>query len=526
MRHEGDGSIAVAIDPFGYYPLHVYHRDGVLCLGNRVSRMAEALERLGRPVPRDVTVHAWFTVQGSAVGLPSARRSIGLLPPGATIRVDPRNRVRAERRPVTDLLYAGRPFAELADEAAEEIVGNLRALARGDFDHWVCDLTGGMDSRLVLAAVLGEGLQDALVFHTIGGHPNSDANVAALIRRRFGLRRGVDVHPAPSVQRTPLEWMRTTLGQTGGLMSTFFKVAPAPDAPSRHLWIGGGSGELLREFWSSGAPAPAPIPAPRRRLRRLLRAALGRPAPAPEGSVLHAKAGSVRTRARLLRPEAREAFAAAVEDFARDSLAAGVAPEHVGDHYYLATRARYHFGVFWATSPRARFHPLYSPAALRAAHALPNEEKAANRLGFELMRRLRPELLRLPFAGKRWPPLVMPDAPEPVTRATPPLGDPDERAVSVHPPGPRAPKREPSEWERRLVARGAKSREVELGAALEEARAASLDWEALEPVFDPGAVRAFLDRPHDAFRRGGDADDAYRVVAAALWASGREIGPA
>lgn len=518
-RHGADGAVSIETDPLGYYPLFVHHEGGLLCAGNRVEQVAAVVESLGGRAERDLSVHAWFTLQGSAVGFPSARAGISLLPLGARIEVDARNRASLPRRPARDILYSDRPLAELADEAAGEILGNLRALAAGDFDHRVCDLTGGIDSRLVAAAVLHEGVEDAFLFHTIGSHPNPDANVAALIRQRFGLRRGTGIHPVSDVRRTPLEWLRTTVGETSGLMSTFFRVAPSAPEPSRHLWIGGGSGELLREFWPSGGGEAPPS---RGVLARLLR----RPAPVAP-SPLAANVESVRRRARLLSAERREAAAAAMERFAAESLAEGVAPEHVGDHLYLASRARYHFGLFWATSPRARFHPLYSPAAVRAAHAMPNEDKAAGRLALELMRRFRPELIDLPFANKRWPAHLVPDAPEPVTRSTPPLAEGREpRSVTIHPRpkgkgggGPR------TEVERRLLAKGAKSREVELGRMLEEVRAAGLDLDALAPAFDAGAARAFLARAPDGFSGATDADDAYRVVAAAVWANGLEIGP-
>ena len=513
MRHRPDGGVRVEVDPLGYYPLFVHRAPGIVCAGNRAEQVARVVRAMGGEAPRDVGVHGWFTLQGSAVGFPAAHRGIGLLPLGAWIEVDARNRAALPTRGIAEILYADRPLPELIDEAAAEILGNLRALASGDFDHRVCDLTGGMDSRLVAAAVLHEGVRDAFLFHTIGGHPNPDANVAALIRQRFGLRRGRDVHPAPDIRRTPLEWLRTTVGETSGLMSTYFKVGPAAQEPSRHLWIGGGTGELLREFWPSGEPAPPPG-----RLARLLGRAAVPPPP------LRRNLESVRRRGHLLRPERREAAARALERFGRESLAAGVAPEHVGDHLYLASRARYHFGVFWATSPRARFHPLYSPAALRAAHAMPNDDKAANRLGLELMRRFHPELAALPFAGKRWAPHLVPDAPEPVTRSSPRLVEGGEDAVSIHPrPKGASPPRD--EAERRLAAKGAKPRQVELGRMLEEIRASGLDLEPIGDVFDTAAVRAFLDRPPEAWADATDADDAYRAIAATVWAGGLEIGP-
>ena len=514
-RHSADGQVRIEIDPLGFYPLFLYHRDGVFCAGNNIFAMVQALQALGRDLRRDLIVHGWFTVQGTGAFNKAAYEDITLLPHGTVIHLDERNRVSYEKTASRKMFYASRPLGELIDDAAHEILGNVRGLARGDFKSRVCDLTGGMDSRLVVSALLHDGLEDAFHFHTKGSYPNPDANVAALIRRRFGLHKDSGF---PSPQQTSLsqfEKLRLSLGQVNGLLSMFQPSRPGNPEDANHLSIGGGSGELLREFWSSGAGMTEVHPA------WGWKAWFRRPVPTPTVSALDEKMRRMRDRSGFLKPEVRDGFLADVDAFASQAVAEGIRPKHVGDFFYLCSRAKYHFGVWWAASSRARFHPLYSPAAIKAAHAMNNADKVANRLGYELMRRFCPELTTLPFAEKSWNPSIMPDAPSPVTRKTAFLGDPDERTASETPR--RKPAQGRSELQRRLLSAGHKRRVVELGTMLEEFHSAERDYSALERVFDVDAVRAFLAKPQDAFTGRYDAYNAYRLMGAYAWANELEI---
>ena len=510
-RHRDDGSVSIEIDPIGYYPLFVHQGEGLLCVANRASRIAEVLASLGRPVERDVSVHAWFTVQGAGAAELSGYRGISLLPRGTTLHLDERNRVERRRAPIAELLYSDRPLPELLDDAAEEILANVRAVAGGPFEHRICDLTGGMDSRLVLSALIRAGVQDAFLFQTRGQHPSPDANVASLIRARFGLRAlgGGGGGEAGPVRGTPVERLRALVGRADGLMSRYANPPATTRRDDARLQLGGGSGELCREFWPSAERPSSP----------------GDGAPVPP---LRPRLREARARWVFLRPAMRDAIRDHMRSFGRESLAAGVAPEHVGDHFYLASRARYHFGLWWAISPRNQFHPLYSPAAIRAGYAMSREDRTRNRIGFELMTRFSPELARLPFARKSWPRALMPDAPRAVRMTAPFLGDPDERRVRLPGAAAEAERRAPTDWERALIDRGVKSQVVELGSMLADFDASARDFGALEPVFDADAVREFLSRPHEDFRGPSGpygAINAYRLMGAWVWANRLETAP-
>lgn len=195
-------------------------------------------------------------------------------------------------------------------------------------------------------------------------------------------------------------------------------------------------------------------------------------------------------------------------------------PRDVGDALYLTTRAKYHFGVPWSHAERLRFQPLYSPAAIKAAHALSDEDKADYRLGFEIMRRFSPALVNLPFANKAWSARLVASPPKRVTAKTPWLAEPGTPAA----PRRTRPPREMDDVERKLYAAGKKAHVVNFGAALREFLAQDRDYGVLNPLFDADAVKRFMERSHSEFlQERYDVNNAYRIIGACIWASEIEI---
>ncbi len=64
-------------DPLGYSAFFARRGDGLVVAGDRVEQVAR---RAGGRVERAVAVHGRFTLQGSAMGRPSAHRGISLPP--------------------------------------------------------------------------------------------------------------------------------------------------------------------------------------------------------------------------------------------------------------------------------------------------------------------------------------------------------------------------------------------------------------------------------------------------------------
>jgi hypothetical protein len=478
--HRADGSVTIAIDPLAMYPLFVHESERAFCVSNNIFLMVKNLRTVGIDIQKDLSLSAMFVSMGTGIFDATGYKNIKLLGLGATINVSASNDVEISTKRVRDQLYAERPSKELFDDAAHEILTNIRALATSGISNLRCDLTGGMDSRLVLAGILNQGLQGHFEFHTNYVYPNPDANVASLLRNEFGLRAGSP--KTESQAELPLdEYMRRAMWRVNGLMEMFWGVSLNDRAHADTMRLGGGCGELTRDFYST-----------QKNIFGFIR-------PLKSQVEMIAKRGSA------LRSSTRKQFERYIRQFVSAQLAAGVAPAHVATAYYLTCRNRYHFGVVWRSDASHRFHPLYSPAAIKAAFAIPDEQRKINAVGFNLMKRLAPQLLDIPFAEKKWHPSLHPHAPDAIERSSPPL-TPDQPTTGSDSAGKR---------EGEKVA--AYNRLYRAFLPIENA---SVD--RLDSHYDVARVKEFFAHPvKDAFHaiRGN------RLLGAYCWANDLELSP-
>lgn len=261
VSESSEGDITIGVDPLGMYPAFYYLDDDVLIASNNVYFVVEALRRLGKPPKKHLALYGLFVSWGTGVNGRTGFDGVRVLTLGERLCIDPRNMVTIQRKPLCEVMYSDKPYETLMAEAAEEILQNIRALASGRFSHLAADLSGGMDSRLVVAAILHERLHEDVLFNTINEYPNADANTAALIRERFGLRLGVSLHPAAVEPHTRFGLMRRALCRVGGLMELYSPVAwNEQEVGVGTMVLGGGLGELMREFYAPKNKASASHP--------------------------------------------------------------------------------------------------------------------------------------------------------------------------------------------------------------------------------------------------------------------------
>lgn len=74
------------------------------------------------------------------------------------------------------------------------------------------------------------------------------------------------------------------------------------------------------------------------------------------------------------------------------------------DFFYVLSRNRYFIGMgeFPNSAIRPKVHALYSESLIAAAMLLRDDERAVGKLHYELMKKLSPELWKLPFSEQSW----------------------------------------------------------------------------------------------------------------------------
>ena len=274
--------------------------------------------------------------------------------------------------------------------AADTLVAGLRALADWPGRPSVVPVTGGRDSRLILAAALHGGFPFAT---TTGGAPGApDVEAGRALARAAGVEHellGQDPHgdmytePERAAEVVALLSAGTAcLADAAG-----FPLGPV-DGPLT-LWHSGQGGEIARGYY--GPVRSMGRRSPRGELVERIYAAFTGRRPGREAP-LNA------TGARLVREH--------LHDWVEEQLDAGAAPADVPDLFYLERRM-----ATWAGPSHGCVEPvkdttsaLWSRALLAHELGASTGERAHELFALRVLERLAPQLVDVPFAdGRPWP---------------------------------------------------------------------------------------------------------------------------
>jgi len=238
-----EGELAASVDRLGVFPVYVARSDGIAWLSTSSLALAAAL----RP-ELDLQALAALFMDNLVRGPRTVFQSIRRLQIGEQVTF-------RDGRMNTSQHWS--PFRKPGgyrkiEEAADDGIDLLRRACRRAQNVWprhVCDLTSGLDSRMLLAAMAEPDIPISVSVH--GDDDNIDVTVAKMIARRFGW-------PLEHMTRGPdwgqIRWnffkRAVALGDgewSGGvhdkLVRTKYHLKKMFDVS-----IGGGGGELFRDF--------------------------------------------------------------------------------------------------------------------------------------------------------------------------------------------------------------------------------------------------------------------------------------
>jgi hypothetical protein len=246
-------------------------------------------------------------------------------------------------------------------------------------------LTGGKDSRLILAALVTAGVPVRAKTHGFAAHP--DVTVAAEIARRLQIEHVVREPASPEAKIDVVTRIRATVLVVDGMLSAFENVGRPDHSPSSVVTAGGHGGELLRGGYAETAGAGQPDAGTIGTVKRAARAA----------ELLR------RLTARhvaLLRPGPAARYVASLTPWSAAALAHG--PLQALDDFYLVNRAGR-----WSAAARQAYllreslvQPLFDDGVVRAARQVPLADRVSGALPAAVLRGLRADLADIPYAGK------------------------------------------------------------------------------------------------------------------------------
>jgi hypothetical protein len=238
------------------------------------------------------------------------------------------------------------------------------------------DLTGGKDSRLVLAVALTAGLADRFTLRTVGAPDLRDVQLASSLAGTFGLDHESGAFRPPD-PRPYADRVRAFVGSTNGMMNIWDLKSPRSTPPV--VRVSGMSGECLR----SHRPV-RPVPRKVEPLVALMQRSF--------------RAGSLE----VLSPELIKLFDDTVAAEITTDPAGGSEPLDLLGTFFVRNRARKFRGPMDELESDIRIWPLSSLGGVRAAYALGAARRQDELVHFEIMRRYSPILAAHPFAGPDW----------------------------------------------------------------------------------------------------------------------------
>ena len=395
---DASGTGVIKPDSLGLHPLYCGAWRNVTVASNCPHRVADALASDGVTVRKSLSMSALLAACERPIGLETGFENIRCTPFGAEIVIDPNRGIRCtpSREPLgapCNEILRGVEVDAVIDDCAGEMIQRL--------DRWVSQapdaptllLTGGLDSRMVLALVIEAGRLDDVNVVTYGHDQSPDVVVAAELTKRLGV---------PHAVRPPRErvGLRDHVRRTAGMLSCRMRSQPeAEDSVILH----GLMGETLRSNVRTNAP-----------LRTRAQVIAGWIQP-------HAHAG-------LLQWDAQASALTQGLKALVQSLDGGPRPEMGLDAFYIQHVVRRWISArpeFFAN----KVFPLYSPRAVALALKLGWKARRDAVIHKTVIARAGGPLLHVPYAAR----------PEP--RAVPELSSlgidesrlsPDDVAASFH----------------------------------------------------------------------------------------------
>lgn len=273
-------------------------------------------------------------------------------------------------------------YEYLIEEGVREVIDNARAvLENEEFGSVVVDLSGGKDSRMVFGAALNvPGWQRRIALNSVDVPNSQDLPIACGIAHYFGAR----FYHGDSQPQTPISSAQNLIIWRSYFHGLYHRVgATAWSTEGRNfdsITLSGGSGEILRTFWHQNL----------RQFRQ------------PQDEITTFADRFVKGVS-----EPRQ-FSADHQQIIIDHLGStlkqlpGATLSDKLEAHYLHFRNRSHFGLrgFSFFHERPTWFPLMSASLLKAAHSISFDDRAAGRVISDVMRKINPILLDMPFDGK------------------------------------------------------------------------------------------------------------------------------
>lgn len=379
-----EGELHAFGDFAGLCPLYTYERDGCFAVSNR-QRLLQAVVK-GGAFEFDLSAYSWLTGQSNVFGSRSPYAGVRLLKPGEEAVAGARG-VRVASLPTRYWWRAETPREDFTagdlDEIYARLVEQMTAIGRLPFESLTVDLSGGLDSRTVLALAVAAGVGERVDrVYTSGVEGSPDVDVARHVAEVLDVPLQVNTVAPPTIDvdawwtylREHCFRCEGTVCPPDGLGGPEQRLMPA---------LSGTGGEIYRPHNKAHKHVETRA---KRDARKLFR----------NYQQYHDPLGLQRPAVtRRQQVELREL----IDAYARE----GVAPEDMRYVAYVDSRLSWWAGALHANvMGRLRLNPLVNWRVARVVYGAPALQRQIDRVHYEVLRRADRRLVEIPFAGYAW----------------------------------------------------------------------------------------------------------------------------
>ncbi|NKX55349.1 hypothetical protein HGG74_12520 [Arthrobacter sp. E918] len=372
--------LAILADPLGAGIVY-YFDDGIdFAVSSDLASLVRFLESRGKKLTRSAKYSACLIVTGCGGVFPSSYDEISALDHFQYVVID-RESPKIRTYGLMERVFNNKnSYADDLLETYQEIIDNTQAAVDSSHEYKIAHLTGGFDSRVVLAGILKLRKKDDFRYFCLPS-PKIDREVAEGLASAFDLTMtnysGADWDVLPgSVD----EQFLGPMVRSSGILPT------APDIGMKNagsLILQGGYGEFYRTYYSVNM-SDAVNSSPYELAARMWG---GRGFPTGDNET-------------VFTADYADAIAQRIKTLVTEGLELGVRSDAIPDYLFMRVRNRYFVGNQsreWS-SIGSQFDPLYGMGGLSATYKLDFDTRRSNVFGFDLLNMLDENLIRYPYA--------------------------------------------------------------------------------------------------------------------------------